>query len=56
MILKESGPEGLELIQLAQDVGPVTGSCEYGNKPSDFSGEFVDQRLSSSQGRFVSTE
>jgi hypothetical protein len=33
MDLREIGWGGVEWIQLAQDRGPVVGSCKYGDKP-----------------------
>jgi hypothetical protein len=33
MDLREIGWGGMDLIDLAQDKGPMEGSCEHGNKP-----------------------
>jgi len=42
---KETGQEGMDWIHLAQDRGPMVGSCEHGNEPSDFmkGREFLNQ-------------
>jgi hypothetical protein len=34
MDLREIGWDGMDWIDLAQDKGPVDGSCEHGNEPS----------------------
>jgi hypothetical protein len=31
---RETGRDGVDWIDLAQDRGPVEGSCERGNEPS----------------------
>jgi hypothetical protein len=33
--LREIGRDGMDWIDVAQDKGPVKGSCEHGNEPSD---------------------
>ena len=44
MGLQEVGCGGKEWIDLAQERGPVAGSCEFGNEPSGSikCGKFLD--------------
>jgi hypothetical protein len=34
MDLREIGWDGVDWVDLAQDKGPLEGSCEHGDKPS----------------------
>jgi len=44
MDIQEVGFGGMDWIELAEDMGQVTGTCEYGNEPSGSMkcGEFLD--------------